>query len=68
MSMALDRLLTAGAEAGTIRSGVGGRTVLRALGSVCGMRATEGWQDDALSITALLFDGLRYGARAGKAE
>ncbi|MFF2511976.1 hypothetical protein [Streptomyces sp. NPDC058086] len=42
--------------------GVRGRTVLRALGGICGMPATEGWRDDAVRITALLCDGLRYGA------
>jgi AcrR family transcriptional regulator len=63
MAQALDQLLGAGATAGAIRGDVGGRTLLRALGGVCGMRATEGWQDEALSITALLFDGLRFGAQ-----
>jgi AcrR family transcriptional regulator len=63
MAQALDQLLEAGAEAGTIRGDVGGRTVLRALGGVCGMHATEGWQDEAVRITAILFDGLRFGAQ-----
>ncbi|WP_456340808.1 SbtR family transcriptional regulator [Streptomyces mirabilis] len=62
MTLALDRLLAAGAAAGTIRGGVHGRTVLRALGGICGMHATEGWRDYAVRITALLFDGLRHGA------
>ncbi|AGL15495.1 TetR/AcrR family transcriptional regulator [Actinoplanes sp. N902-109] len=63
MSAALDTLLAAGAAAGTIRGGIGGRTVLRGLGGICGMRA-DGWRDDALRITGLLFDGLRYGTPA----
>ncbi|WP_455754927.1 SbtR family transcriptional regulator [Streptomyces mirabilis] len=42
MALALDRLLAAGAAAGTIRGGVHGRTVLRAPGGICGMHATEG--------------------------
>jgi hypothetical protein len=43
---------------------VRGRTALRALGGICGRHATEGRRDDAVRITALLFDGLRYGAEA----
>ncbi|WP_457757725.1 SbtR family transcriptional regulator [Streptomyces mirabilis] len=62
MALALDRLLAAGAAAGTIRGGVHGRTVLRAPGGICGMHATEGWRDYAVRITALLFGGLRRGA------
>ena len=64
MIQALDQLLVASTAAGTIRDGFDGRTVLRALGGICGMHATDGWQDEAIRITALLFDGLRYGARA----
>ncbi len=63
MAQALDRLLETGAANGTIRGDVGGRTVLRALGGICGMHATQGWQDEAVRITALLFDGLRFGAQ-----
>jgi AcrR family transcriptional regulator len=62
MAQALDQLLETGAANGTIRGDVGGRTVLRALGGICGMHATQGWQDEAVRITALLFDGLRFGA------
>lgn len=63
MARALHQLLEAGAAAGTIRRGVSGRTLLRALGGICGMHTTEGWQDEAAQITAILFDGLRFGAR-----
>ncbi|MFF0401601.1 TetR/AcrR family transcriptional regulator [Streptomyces sp. NPDC005248] len=63
MAEALGRLLKAGKEAGTIRGGVSGGTLLRALGGICGMHATEGWQDEAAHITAILFDGLRFGAQ-----
>ncbi|MEB3964425.1 TetR/AcrR family transcriptional regulator [Streptomyces kunmingensis] len=63
MANALTRLLEAGTAAGTVRDDVTGSTLLRALGGICGMRATEGWLDEARQITALLFDGLRYGAR-----
>ena len=58
MAQALDQLLRAGAAAGTVRGDIGGRTVLRALGGICGMR-TEGWQDEAVRITEVFFDGLR---------
>jgi AcrR family transcriptional regulator len=61
LAQALDQLLDAGTAAGVVRDGVSGHTVLRALGGVCGLRATQGWQDEAVRITAILYDGLRYG-------
>jgi hypothetical protein len=61
MEQALYQLLKAGTVAQTIRGDVSGRTVLRALGGICGMHATQGWQDEAVRITAILFDGLRAG-------
>lgn len=61
MACALDELLTAGVAAGLLRGGISGRIVLRALGGICGMR-TAGWQDDAVQIATILYDGLRYGA------
>ena len=62
MANALDQLLAAGITAGTIRTTSVGSVLLRALGGICGMRATEGWLVEARQITALLFDGLRHGA------
>jgi AcrR family transcriptional regulator len=62
MAAALDELIGAGTAAGTIRDGVGGRTLMRALGGICAMRTTESWQDEAVLITQILFDGLRAGA------
>ncbi|MBE9499769.1 TetR/AcrR family transcriptional regulator [Streptomyces sp. AA1529] len=62
MGDALTRLLDAGSAAGTVRGDVTGPTLLRALGGICAMRATEGWLVEARQITALLFDGLRHGA------
>jgi AcrR family transcriptional regulator len=59
MAQALDELLAAGAAAGVVRGDVAGRTLLRAMGGVCEMRATAGWQREAEQITAILFDGLR---------
>jgi len=64
MAQSLDQLLEAGAASATVRDDVGGRTLLRALGGICGMRATEGWRDEAVRITEILFDGLRFGARS----
>ncbi|MDX3325944.1 TetR/AcrR family transcriptional regulator [Streptomyces sp. ME02-6979-3A] len=62
MANALSLLLEAGSAAGTVRDDVTGSTLLRALGGICGLRATEGWLVEARHITALLFDGLRNGA------
>ncbi|MFE2187254.1 TetR/AcrR family transcriptional regulator [Streptomyces sp. NPDC059455] len=62
MARALDELLAAGVAAGVIRPGISGRVLLRALGGICGMRANKGWEDDAVRITAIFYDGLRYGA------
>ncbi len=42
MANALSLLLDAGSAAGTVRDAVTGSTLLRALGGICGMRATEG--------------------------
>ncbi|WP_329171343.1 TetR/AcrR family transcriptional regulator [Streptomyces sp. NBC_01477] len=62
MAGALSLLLEAGSAAGTVRDDVTGSTLLRALGGICGMRATQGWLVEARQITALLFDGLRHAA------
>ncbi|GAA1826916.1 TetR/AcrR family transcriptional regulator [Pseudonocardia ailaonensis] len=62
MAGALDELIEAGTAAGTLRGGVGGRTLMRALGGICALRTAEGWQDEAVLITRVLFDGLRHGA------
>ncbi|MFB6678300.1 TetR/AcrR family transcriptional regulator [Streptomyces sp. NPDC056390] len=62
MANALSLLLDAGSAAGTVRDDVTGSTLLRALGGICAMRATEGWLVEARQITALLYDGLRHGA------
>ncbi|MZD10305.1 TetR family transcriptional regulator [Streptomyces sp. SID5785] len=66
MEAALEELLTAGVEAGLLRAGFSGRTVLRGLGGICGMRAS-GWEKDAERIAGLLCDGLRHGARGATA-
>ncbi|BBF99043.1 TetR family transcriptional regulator [Pseudonocardia saturnea] len=64
MAHALDQLLEAAAAAGAVRGDVGGRTVLRALGGVCGLRTVDGWQHEAVRITMIFFDGLRYRAQS----
>ncbi|MEV5897369.1 TetR/AcrR family transcriptional regulator [Nonomuraea fuscirosea] len=61
MARALDDLLATGAAAGLIRGGVSGRVVLRGLGGICSMRAS-GWQEDAIRIATILYDGLRHDA------
>ncbi|NKY50874.1 TetR/AcrR family transcriptional regulator [Nocardia vermiculata] len=61
MAGALDELLAAGAADGLLRGGISGRVVLRALGGICGIRAT-GWREDAVVIVTILYDGLRYSA------
>ncbi|WP_020124764.1 TetR/AcrR family transcriptional regulator [Streptomyces canus] len=60
MAEALGHLLAAGNAAGTLRGDVTGSTLLRALGGICNLRATEGWRDEARQITGLLLDGLRH--------
>ncbi|WP_419184505.1 TetR/AcrR family transcriptional regulator [Streptomyces coelicoflavus] len=62
MADALTELLGAGTTAGTVREGVTGPTLLRALGGICHLHAADGWQSEARQITTLLFDGLRFGA------
>ena len=63
MAQALDQLLAAGAATATVRGDVTGHVLLRAMGGICEMRATGGWQDEARLITTVLFDGLRHGTR-----
>jgi AcrR family transcriptional regulator len=61
MAQSLDHLLAAGAAAATVRGDVTGRTLLRAMGGICEMRAAGGWQEEARQIAAILYDGLRHG-------
>jgi hypothetical protein len=63
LSDALDEVLSAAIAAGTIRADADGRSIMRALGGVCGMSTLDGWAEDSLGIVSLLFDGLRYGAK-----
>lgn len=61
---AADSLLAAAASAGRIRADVQGSDLLRALGGICMASDSDGWQDQARRLVALLMDGLRYGAGA----
>ncbi|MGW4395952.1 TetR/AcrR family transcriptional regulator [Amycolatopsis nivea] len=59
MADALARLLAAGASAGLVRDDITGTTLLHALGGICALQVTDGWQDEARQIVSVLFDGLR---------
>jgi hypothetical protein len=58
---AIQRLLQAGAEAGTIRSDVGAEDVLHAMGAIWAL-GDDGWDEHARRLLRLIMDGLRYGA------
>ena len=57
-------LVQAAAEAGTIRAGVEGMDLLRALSGVCLMSDQAGESGHGATVAELLMDGLRYGAPA----
>ncbi|WP_134733848.1 TetR/AcrR family transcriptional regulator [Amycolatopsis nivea] len=59
MAGALARLLAEGASAGLVRDDIAGTTLLHALGGICALQVTDGWQDEARQIVSILFDGLR---------
>lgn len=61
MIQALDQLLAAGVAADVVRNDIGGHVLLHALGGICGRRA-QGWKDEAISITTVLYDGMRHRA------
>jgi len=58
----IGRLVEAAAAAGTIRAGVEGMDLLRALSGVCLMADAPGGAEQGAKVAALLMDGLRYGA------
>jgi AcrR family transcriptional regulator len=58
----IERLLEAGAEAGTIRPDVEAEDVLRATGVVWQFDDQPGWDEQARRVLRLVMDGLRYGA------
>jgi AcrR family transcriptional regulator len=57
-------LLDAAAAAGSIRAGVEGMELLRALSGVCLMADSPGGPEQGAKVAGLLMDGLRYGAPA----
>jgi AcrR family transcriptional regulator len=57
---ALDALIAAAAEAGTIRADARGEDVLRALGAIWMIRESESREEQAGRVLDLLMDGLRY--------
>jgi AcrR family transcriptional regulator len=62
MDSTMQRLVDAARADGSIRADVDHHDVLKGLSGVCMMSDTPGWQDQACRISALLMDGLRYGA------
>ncbi|MBV9369465.1 MAG: TetR/AcrR family transcriptional regulator [Frankiales bacterium] len=58
----IGRLVDDAAAAGTIRPGVEGMDLLRALSGVCLMADAPGGPEQGTKVAALLMDGLRYGA------
>jgi hypothetical protein len=59
---AIDRLLAAGAAAGTIRTDVGAEDVLHAMGAIWSLGG-DGWDEHARRLLRLIMDGLRFSAR-----
>jgi AcrR family transcriptional regulator len=57
---ALDALIAAAVEAGTIRRDARGEDVLRALGAIWMIRESEDREEQAARVLDLLMDGLRY--------
>ena len=57
----LDRMLAAGVAAGTVRSDVDAKDLLKAVSGMC---QTTDQREQALRLVALLMDGLRYSATA----
>ena len=60
----VNELVQAAADAGTIKSGVEGMDLLRALSGVCLMSDQPGGFGHGATVANLLMDGLRYGAPA----
>jgi AcrR family transcriptional regulator len=66
MLTALQSMIDAAIVDGAIRSDVEPADLLRTLGGLCMMSDQPAWKDQARRMVALLMDGLRYGAPAGK--
>lgn len=61
----ISKLVDAATEAGTIRPGVDGMDLLRALSGVCMMTDQHSGPEQGARVATLLMDGLRYGAPVG---
>lgn len=61
---AIDSLVRAATQAGSIRSDVDPADLLRALSGICLFTDQAEWRQQACRITTLLMDGLRYRASA----
>ena len=59
---AIETLIAAAVEAGTIRGDVAPGDLLRAMGGICMATDTPDWADRTARLVDLLVDGLRYGA------
>jgi AcrR family transcriptional regulator len=59
---AIETLIAAAVEAGTIRDDVAPDDLLRAMGGICMATDTPDWADRTARLVDLLVDGLRYGA------
>lgn len=58
----VDSLVSAAAKAGSIRPGVEGMDLLRALSGMCMMADSPDGHEERSRVASLLMDGLRYGA------
>jgi AcrR family transcriptional regulator len=59
---AVDTLIAAAIDAGTIRDDVASDDLLRAMGGICMATDSPDWSDRTTRLVDLLLDGLRYGA------
>jgi AcrR family transcriptional regulator len=60
---AIEHLLSAAVEAGSVRDDVAAADLLRGMSGICVTVNPGDLNDQAARLTALLMDGLRYGAR-----
>lgn len=58
-------LMTAAAQAGTIRADIAPETLFRAMGGICTSHDQPDWEAEAHAVVHLLLDGLRHGSRRG---
>lgn len=62
VQLTISQLVDAAAAAGTIRTGVDGMDLLRALSGFCLMNDPNADPEQGVKVAGLLMDGLRYGA------